>query len=145
MTNELSALSLIATISLSDNRDLSHATGLRRPINATLLSYSNLRSYSIRCWNSIVKRAPVLIQQCALDAGFIKWMAGRQQLVRRSRVQLCKCAPSMVVHFRVSYIHNCPGNHCQFKGKCCHLSHTNETSQKLQIRKWMDLLQVRVL
>ena len=135
MTNELSALSLIATISLSDNRDLSHATGLCRPINTTLLSYSNLRSYSIRCWNSSIKRAPVLIQQCALDADFIKWMAGRQQLLRRSRVQV-SVHQVWVVHFRVSYIHNCQGNHCQFKGKCCRLSHTNETSQKLQ--KKMD-------
>ena len=35
-----------------------------------------------------------MIQQCALDTGFIKWMAGRQQLFKEMQ-STSKCAPSM--------------------------------------------------
>ena len=84
----------------------------------------------------MLEQHKVLIQQCALDAFFFKWMAGRQQLVSTSKV--------WVLHNCVSYIHNCQGNHCQLRGKCCHLSSTNETSQKLQVIKWMDSLQVHM-
>ena len=35
-----------------------------------------------------------MIQQCALDTGFIKWMAGRQQLFKEKQ-STSKCAPCM--------------------------------------------------